>query len=106
MLSTPLLCLVVDKLLTRLLGEGGVYAKGYADDICFLAMGKSPNTVSGHIQWALHTVEAWCNGHGLSVNTDKIGIVAFTIKRKLPGIFEPRLLGGSYNAPRRSSIWE
>ena len=39
------------------LNEGSVYAPGYADDICLLEVGKFPNTVSGLIQWALHTVE-------------------------------------------------
>jgi hypothetical protein len=72
---------------------GDVYAQGYADDICFLAVGKFPNTVSGLILWAPHTVEAWCDEDGLSVNPDKTGLVAFTRKRKLPGFFEPRLFG-------------
>ena len=45
-LSPLLWCLVVDKLLTRIRG-GGVYAQGYADDICLLAVGKFP--VSGLI---------------------------------------------------------
>jgi hypothetical protein len=48
-LSPLLRCLVVDELLARL-KEGGVYAQGYADDICLLAIGKFPNTVSGLIQ--------------------------------------------------------
>ena len=64
-LSPLLWCLVVDELLARL-SEGGVYAQGYADDICVLAVGKFPNTVSGLIQWALGTVEAWCVRLGLS----------------------------------------
>jgi hypothetical protein len=54
---------------------------------------KFPNTVSRLIQWALHTVETWCDGLGLSVNPDKTGLVAFTRRRKLPGFFEPRLYG-------------
>ena len=56
-------------------------------------MGKFPNTVSGLIQWALHTVEAWCDELGLSANPDKTGLVAFTRRRKTPGFFEPRLFG-------------
>jgi len=85
-------CLVVDELLTRLNG-GGVYTQGYADDICLLAVGKFPNTVSGPTQWALHTVEMWCNEFGLSVNPDKTGPVAFTSRRKLQEFYEPRLFG-------------
>jgi len=89
----PLLwCLVVNELLVRL-NEGSVYAHGYADDICLLAVGKFPNTVSGLIQWGLHTVESWCGELGLSVNPDKTGLVAFTRMRKLLGFFEPRLFG-------------
>jgi len=82
----------VNELLVRL-NEGSVYAQAYADDIYLLAVGKFPNTVSGLIQWALHTVELWCAGFGLSVNPDKTGLVAFTRKRKLTGFFEPHLFG-------------
>jgi hypothetical protein len=89
-LSPLLWCLVVDELLARLSG-GGVYAQGYVDDICLLAVGKFPNMVYGLIQWALGTVEAWCSGLGLSVNPNKTGLVAFTRKRKLPGFFQPHL---------------
>jgi hypothetical protein len=66
--------------------------KDITDDICLLAVGKFPNTVSGLIQWALHTVEMWCDELGVLVNPDKTGHVAFT-RRKLPGFFEPRLFG-------------
>jgi hypothetical protein len=91
-LSPLLWCLVVDELLARL-NEGGVYSQGCADDICLPAVRKFPNTVSGLIQWALHTVEAWCDELGLSVNPHKTGPVDFTRRRKLPGFFEPRLFG-------------
>jgi len=40
--------------------------------------GKFPNTISGLIQWALLTVETWCNEVGLSVNLDKTGFVAYS----------------------------
>jgi hypothetical protein len=50
-------------------------------------------TVSGLIQWALSTIETWCNEVGLSANPDKTGLVASTRKRKLQGLFEPRLFG-------------
>jgi hypothetical protein len=58
---------------------------------CLFAVGKFSNTESGLMQWALSTVETWCNKVGLSVNPDKTGLVAFTRKRKLQGFFEPRL---------------
>ena len=74
------------------LNEGGVHSQGYVDDICLLAVGKFPNTVSGLIQWALHTAEAGCDKLGLSVNHDKTGLVAFT-RRNLPEFFEFRLFG-------------
>jgi hypothetical protein len=54
-LSPLLWCLVVDELITRLNGCG-VHTQRYADDICLLAVGKFPNTVSGLVEWALHTV--------------------------------------------------
>jgi len=99
LLSPLLWCPVVDELLVRL-NEGRVYAQGYADDICLLAVGKFPNTVSGLIQWALHTAEVWCGRLGLSVNPDKTGLVAFTRKRKLTGFFEPRLFGKTLQLSR------
>jgi hypothetical protein len=60
---------------------------------CLVAVDKFPNTVSGLVQWALLTVETWCNKVGLSVNPDKTGLVASTRKRKLQGFFEPRFFG-------------
>jgi hypothetical protein len=45
------------------------------------------------MQWALLTVETWCNEVGLSVTPDKPALLAFTIKRKLQGFFEPRFFG-------------
>jgi hypothetical protein len=89
---SPLLWCLVNDLLARL-NEGGVYSQGYADDVCLLAVGKFPNTVSGLTQWALHTVEAWCDELGLSVNLNKTGLVAFMRRRKLPGFFELCLFG-------------
>jgi hypothetical protein len=63
------------------------------DDICLLALGKFQNTVSGLMEWALSTIETWCNKVGLSVNPDKTGLVAFTRKRKLQVFSEPWLFG-------------
>jgi hypothetical protein len=89
-LSLLLWCMVVNDLITRLSGSD-VFIQGYADDTCLLAVGKFPNTVSELLQWALSNVELWCNEVGLSFNPDKTGLVAFTRKRKLQGLFEPRL---------------
>ena len=91
-LSPLLWCLVVNELLVRF-NEGSVYAQGYAGDICLLAVGKFPNTVSRLIHWAQHTVELLCGGLGLSVNPATTGLVAFTRKRNFTGFFEPCLLG-------------
>ena len=104
-LSPLLWCLVVDDLLARLCG-GGLYAQGYADDICLLAVGKFPNTVSRLIQWAFSIVEVWCAELSLSVNPDKIGLVAFTRRKNLKVSLNPGFLERHYNAPCRSSIWE
>jgi hypothetical protein len=38
---------------------------------CLFVVGKFPNMVSGLMQWALITIETWCNEVGLSVNPDK-----------------------------------
>jgi hypothetical protein len=69
------------------------YTQGYVDDICLLSVGKFPNTISGLVQWALHTAESWCDELGLSVNHGKTGLAAFMRRRDLPGFFEPRLFG-------------
>jgi len=83
----PLLwCLVVDGLIAGLIGVD-------EDDVCLRAVGKFPNTVSGLIQWTLHTAETWCDKVGLSVNPDNTGLIVFTRKRKLPGFFAPYFLG-------------
>ena len=84
MLSPLLWGLVVDDLLARISGNG-VLIQGHADDIRLLAVGKFPNTISGLMQWALLTVQTWCNELGLSVNPEKTGLVAFIRKSKLPG---------------------
>jgi hypothetical protein len=73
--------------------SGSVYAQGYADDICLLAVGKFPNMVSRIMQMALGIIEKWCSEVGLSVNPDKTGLVAFMRRRKLTGFFEPRFFG-------------
>jgi hypothetical protein len=72
---------------------GGIYFQRYTDDICLLAAGKFPNTVSELMQRALHTAEARCANTGLSLNPDKTDLVIFIKKRKLSGFFEPLLSG-------------
>jgi hypothetical protein len=70
---------------------------------CLLTAGNFPNTVSGVMQWALHTVQTWCDEIELPVNPDKPELV-FIRKRKLPGYSEPLLGGLLYVALCRSSI--
>jgi hypothetical protein len=72
-----LLSLFVGDLIARLIGNG-ICIQGYTDDICLPAVGKFPKPVSGFMQWALHTVETWCNKVGLSVNLDKNELLVFT----------------------------
>ena len=91
-LSLLLWCLVVDDLLARLSGNG-TFIQGYTDDICLLVVGKFPNTVPGLIQWALLTIQTWCNKVRLSVNPDNTGLIALTRERKLQGFFEPQFFG-------------
>jgi hypothetical protein len=78
----------------------GIYIQGYADYICLLAVGKFPNMVSELMQWALLTVETWCNEVRLSVNPDKTKPVAFTRKRKPLGVFEPHFFGVTLSLSR------
>jgi len=68
--------------------------------ICLLEGGKFPNTVSGLIQWSLHTVEVCCGRLGLSVNPDKIRLVAFTRERKLMRFLDPRLFSKTLQRSR------
>jgi hypothetical protein len=60
----------------------GIYTVGYADGIFLLALWKFTNTVSGLIQWALHTVETMCDQLRVSVKPDKTGFVVFTRSSK------------------------
>ena len=85
-------CLLVAGLIATLSG-GGIYTQGYVDDICLLAVGKFSSTVSGLKQWALHTVEMWCDKGRLLVNPNRTGLIVFTRKRKLPGYFESYFFG-------------
>jgi hypothetical protein len=90
---SPLLWCLVDDLITRLNG-GGIYTHGYADDIFLLAVEKLPDAVSGLIQWALRTVEMWCDVVGLLVHPDQPGLVVFTRRRKLPRFTEQHFFCG------------
>ena len=62
------------------LNRDGVNTQCYADDICLLAVAKFPNTASGLMQWACHTVQIGCGEVGLSANPDKTEFI-FTRKR-------------------------
>jgi len=81
----------VDYFIARLNG-GEIHTQGDADDICLLVVRKFLNTVLWLIQWALHTIEMWCDEVGLSVNPDKTELIVFT-RRKHPGFFEPHFFG-------------
>jgi hypothetical protein len=91
-LSPILLSSFVDDLIARLSGNG-ICIQGYADDICLLLLGKFPNLVSGLMQWALYTVETWCDEVGLSVNLDKTELVVSTRRRKPPHFLKPLFWG-------------
>jgi hypothetical protein len=53
-LSPLLWCLVVDELIEGSMGVGCTLTDMRMT--CLLVVGKFPNTVSGHIQWSLHTI--------------------------------------------------
>ena len=48
----------------------------------------------------MHTVEVWCGGLSLSVNPNKTGLVAFTRKRNLAGLFEPCMFSKTLQCSR------
>jgi len=50
---------------------------------------ENSQTVSGLMQWALLTIETWCNKVGLLVNPDNTELIVFTRRRKLPGFYGP-----------------
>jgi len=66
---------------------------GFTDDMCCVAVGKCPNTVSGLMLWALHIVETWCDKFELSVNLIKTEHIVLTRRRKLSGFLEPQFVG-------------
>jgi hypothetical protein len=45
------------------------------------------------MQWALLTLETWCNEVRLSVNPDKTELITFRRKGKFLGFFEPHFFG-------------
>ena len=76
---------------------GGIHIQGYADDICVLAVGIFPDTMSGLMYWALHTAEIWCDEGGFLGNPDRTEYVVCTKRKKLPGFFKPHFLVVSHN---------
>ena len=64
--------------------------------LCLLVVGKFPNTVSGPIQWALSTVEIWCNEVGLSVNRIRLGSLLLPERENYRGSLNHSFLGLSY----------
>jgi ribonuclease HI len=91
-LSPLLWSLVIDDLLERL-NRSGVYAQGYADDICIMVAGKFQGTISELLQNALKLTERWCLDEDLSINPNKSVVVPFTTKRILNDLKCPRLFG-------------
>ena len=85
---------------------GEVSVLKYMWKTCLLAVGKFPNMVSGIIQWALHTIETWCDELWLSVNHNKTGLVAFTSRRNSQGSLNHIFLGRPYTTLCQSSILE
>ena len=77
---SPLLWLLVDYFIARL-NRGEIHTQCDADDACLLAVREFPNTVTGLIQWALHSFEMWCDKIGLSVNPEKTELIVFTRRR-------------------------
>jgi hypothetical protein len=67
------------------------WARYFSQDFCPLL------PVSLHHQWALRNVAVYCDDPGLSVNSDRTGLVAVTRRRKFPWFFEQRLFGRTFH---------
>ena len=88
--------LVADGLL-NILNKYGYFAQGFADDFSLLVEGIDLSTVCSIVQAAVHKIEEWCKGHGLSVNPKKTEMVLFTRRRKLDGFKPIRVFGEELN---------
>lgn len=75
-LSPLLWSLVVDELIAEL-NEEGIHTIGYADDLAITIRGPHKDTIHSLMEYYLNRIQAWCSGHGLSVNPAKTIIVPF-----------------------------
>ncbi|XP_015437856.1 PREDICTED: RNA-directed DNA polymerase from mobile element jockey-like [Dufourea novaeangliae] len=82
-LSPLLWCLAVNSLLQALEGCG-VIISAYADDVVFLAISGDIQEAYDKAQEALEILKMWCDSTGLSVNPDKLEVVRFTKRIKIP----------------------
>ncbi|XP_015437063.1 PREDICTED: RNA-directed DNA polymerase from mobile element jockey-like [Dufourea novaeangliae] len=82
-LSPLLWCLAVNSLL-HALEECGVTISAYADDVVFLATSSDIHEAYDKAQEALEILKIWCDSTGLSVNPDKLEVVRFTKRIKIP----------------------
>jgi Reverse transcriptase (RNA-dependent DNA polymerase) len=91
-LSPLLWNMVIDSMLRRL-GNQGLWAQGFADDVVILINGKFLSTVCELMQRALSQVQEWCEEVGLSVHPNKTTAILFTKNRNLNGFIKPTLFG-------------
>ncbi|XP_015434759.1 PREDICTED: uncharacterized protein LOC107190468 [Dufourea novaeangliae] len=91
-LSPLLWCLAVNSLLHALEGCG-VTISAYADDVVFLATSGDIQEAYDKAQEALEILKIWCDSTGLSVNPDKLEVVRFTKRIKIPAT-EPLIYEG------------
>jgi Reverse transcriptase (RNA-dependent DNA polymerase) len=90
---SPLLWNMVTDSLLRRLGNQGLWAQGFADDVVILINGKFLSTVCELMQRALSQVQEWCEEVGLSVNPNTATAILFTRNRSLNGFIKPTLFG-------------
>jgi len=88
---SPLLWVIVVNELLSLLEEAGTKVVTYANTAVILLQAKLPQTLCNLMQTALSTLSRCTAGCGLEVNPEKILVVIFTRKLKIPNLTLPKL---------------
>lgn len=80
---SPLLWIIVLDELLEILGNLGISAVAYADDVLLLIEGSVTSTIFDLMGQALEKIVVWCQGKGLNINPLKTQAVLFTNRRNL-----------------------
>ena len=74
---------IADQLHNKMDDLNGVDSEGFADDTCFVAIGKNINRIAKRMQKALDIAMAWAKAHKLEFSASKTKLILFTNKRKV-----------------------